>query len=62
MRLDNLLSNKGKKYFYIMHLSYRHGKDVKRLWNYAKDNNLIGLDPLIELSGEWNEVKKVYKS
>ena len=44
-----------------MHLSYKHGKDVERLWNYAKDNNLIGLDPLIELLGEWNEVKETVK-
>lgn len=43
MKLKDLLISKGKNYFYIMHLSYNSRKR-KDLWNFAKENNVIGLD------------------
>jgi hypothetical protein len=43
--LGDLLSSENKDYFYIMHLSYGMNKSQrKRLWKYATDNNMIGLD------------------
>jgi len=56
MRLDELLSEKGKNYFYIMHLSYGEGsiENRKRLWNYAKENNVIGLDYPGVVTDDWS--------
>ena len=55
MRLDELLSGKGKNYFYIMHLSYGEGRKENRkpLWNYAKENNIIGLDYSSVVTDDW---------
>lgn len=52
MKLESLLN--GKDYFYIMHLS--HGKNDRReyLWNYAKDNEIIGLDHSY-VTGNWKD-------
>jgi hypothetical protein len=43
MNFQDLLAGKRKDYFYIMHLSY-NGDRREKLWNYAKDRGLIGLD------------------
>lgn len=53
MRLNELLSKKGKNYFYIMHLSYGEGIHRERLWNYAKNNNVIGLDYPRVVTDNW---------
>lgn len=42
IKLKDLLYIKDKEYFYIMHLSY-NGDMKEELWDYAKDNNIIGL-------------------
>jgi len=42
MKLEKFLSELNRDHFYIMHLSYE-GEDKERLWNYAKENRLIGL-------------------
>jgi predicted nuclease of predicted toxin-antitoxin system len=42
LRLRKLLSQIGRNYFYLMHLSY-DGEDRAELWDYAYRNNLIGL-------------------
>ena len=57
MKLSNVLSNKGKDYFYIMHLSY-NGRKREKLWNYAKDNDLIGLDAPGIVKENWAEARK----
>lgn len=45
MKFGDLLLSEHKDHFYVMHLSYGVNKrERKRLWNYAKDNDLIGLD------------------
>jgi hypothetical protein len=43
VKLREFLSEVDKNHFYIMHLSYT-GKEKERLWNYARENSLIGLD------------------
>lgn len=54
MRLDELISSKGKSYFYIMHLSYGAGTHRERLWNYARNHNIIGLDYPRVVTDDWN--------
>jgi hypothetical protein len=46
MKFGSIVLSRGKDYFYIMHLAYGLGreKERERLWNYAKQNKLIGLD------------------
>jgi hypothetical protein len=45
MNFGELLRSEKKNCFYLMHLSYGGDKkDQQRLWNYALENNLIGLD------------------
>ena len=46
MKLVTLLEQENLDYFYIMHLSW-DGKQRRRLWNYAKQNKIIGLS-------QWN--------
>lgn len=53
MKLEDLLSETGLNYFYIMHLSY-NGDEKERLWNYAKEKNLIGLDYPRVVKGRWD--------
>jgi hypothetical protein len=43
MKLEEFLSELNKNHFYIMHLSYA-GEEKERLWDYGKENRLIGLD------------------
>jgi hypothetical protein len=43
MEFGRLLSNNNRDRFFIMHLSY-NGKNKTKLWNYAVENELIGLD------------------
>ncbi|VVB51548.1 Uncharacterised protein [uncultured archaeon] len=56
--IRKLMNLKGKDYFYIMHLSY--GRNYKRelLWNYAKENKIIGLDLPNIVNGDWNKEKE----
>ena len=60
MKLEDLLSEKGLNYFYIMHLSY-NGDERERLWNYAKENNCIGLDYPDVVIDDWNEIPEADK-
>lgn len=61
MKLKSLVDTKGKDCFYIMHLSY--GKNNRRnlLWNYAKKNNIVGLDLPYIVEDDWNKVKELAK-
>jgi len=59
MKIKDLLSEKGRDYFYIMHLSY-DGRERERLWNYAKEKNLIGLSHR-DVNDDWNKVQKFVK-
>jgi len=52
MKFGLMLSEKGKNYFYIMHLSY-NGRKREDLWRYAKENNLIGLDAPGIVKEDW---------
>lgn len=60
MKLETLLSGRQKEYFYIMHLSY-NGRERKRLWNYAKENNLIGLDVPSIVTDNWVNIRDSVK-
>jgi len=60
MKFETLLSSYKKDYFYIMHLSY-NGAERERLWNYAKDRNLIGLDAPRYVKGNWLDVRETAK-
>jgi hypothetical protein len=57
MRFGALLTNKGIDYFYIMHLSY-NGTNKSNLWNYASENNLIGLDVPGIVRANWLTVRE----
>jgi hypothetical protein len=49
-----LLLSEKKDHFYIMHLSYGRDKTQrKRLWEYAVDKNIIGLDLPDEVRNDW---------
>lgn len=56
MNIRDLLSIKKRDYFYIMHLSY-DGRQRRRLWNYAREGNLIGLSHG-DVNDDWNKVQK----
>lgn len=60
MKLETLLSENKKDYFYIMHLSY-NGRKKKELWNYAKEENLVGLDYPSVVKDDWNKNAVKYK-
>jgi hypothetical protein len=60
MKLEALLSEKEKEYFYIMHLSY-NGRERERLWNHAKEKNLIGLDYPDVVTDDWIKVREAAK-
>jgi hypothetical protein len=57
MKLDELLSALGKDYFYIMHLSYG-GSEKKRLWDYAVDKQVIGLDLPRDVTDNWSKIRQ----
>jgi hypothetical protein len=57
MKLSAVLSDKGKDYFYIMHLSY-NGSRRKELWEYASKENLIGLDAPRIVRENWIDARK----
>jgi len=57
MKFGTLLSSREKDYFYIMHLSY-NGDKREELWDYAKKNNLIGLDAPRIVKGDWVKVRE----
>jgi hypothetical protein len=62
MKLADLLSSRKKNYFYIMHLSYE-GAERERLWNYAREHDLIGLDLPDDVTDDWVKVcEKVKES
>lgn len=52
-----MLSEMQKDSFYITHLSY-NGRERERLWNYAKENNLIGLDAPSIVTDNWVKVRE----
>lgn len=56
MTVRDLLSEKGKDYFYIMHLSYE-GRERERLWNYAERREIIGLEHG-DVNDDWNDVRE----
>jgi hypothetical protein len=56
MKLKDLIKNKGRNYFYIMHLSY-NGENRRELWNFAKKNNLIGLDVPGIVYDDWFKIR-----
>jgi hypothetical protein len=52
--LGDLLSSEHKDHFYIMHLSYGSDKNEReRLWKYATDKNMIGLDLPDVVTKDW---------
>lgn len=47
MKLEDLLLEKNKDRFYIIHLSYGKDEDGKKkidLWDFSTKKNLVGLD------------------
>lgn len=63
MNFGELLKSEKKNYFYIMHLSYGGDKkDQERLWNYALENNLIGLDSPKLVKADWATLSEEEKS
>jgi len=62
MKFGNMLLAEGKDLFYIMHLSYGRAKgERERLWNYAKENNVIGLDYPDVVRDDWVRVRESVK-
>ena len=62
MNLGSYFSN--RDYFYLMHLSYGTGReedDREIHWNYAKRNNLIGLDLPSKVKDDWNNLSDYKK-
>jgi len=60
MKLLNLLNEKKKTRFYIMHLSYgqkENGDKNMELWNFSVKNNLIGLDLVNYVNDDWAKVR-----
>jgi len=60
MRVRELPSRMGLDHIYIMHLSY-DGGERERLWNYAKENNLIGLDAPMAVTNDWGRIRESAK-
>jgi len=58
VKLDEFLFKTGKDYFYIMHLSY-NGHEKIRLWNYAKEKKLIGLDVPGIVTNDWSKIHEL---
>jgi hypothetical protein len=54
MKLKSLLD--GKDYFYVMHLSYGYNNRREPLWDYAKREEVIGLNHYT-VSDNWNKDK-----
>jgi hypothetical protein len=55
MKFKSLLDGEEKDYFCIMHLSYGINYKRKILWDYAKENKVIGLDLPDVVNGNWNK-------
>jgi predicted Mrr-cat superfamily restriction endonuclease len=63
MNFGELLRSEKKNCFYLMHLSYGGDKkDQQRLWNYALENNLIGLDSPKLIKANWTTLSEEEKS
>lgn len=60
MKVKDLLLAKGKAHFYVMHLSY-NGKRRRDLWDFAKENNLIGLDVPEIVTADWLKIRQSAK-
>jgi len=60
VKLDEFLFKTSKDYFYIMHLSY-NGHEKIRLWNYAKEKKLIGLDVPGIVTNDWSKTRELVK-
>jgi len=56
LNLETFLAENLKNYFYIMHLSY-NGRERERLWKYAKEEELIGLDHPGKVYDDWKELR-----
>ena len=59
-KFGDFLTDKGLDYFYIMHLSY-NGNNKSNLWNYAYENNLIGLDVPRMVKDNWLRARQTAK-
>jgi hypothetical protein len=60
MELEDLLLEKNKDHFYIMHLSYGKDEDGKKkieLWDFSTKKNLIGLDLTNYVEDDWVKVR-----
>jgi len=57
MKIADLLSERRRKRCYIMHMSY-NGSRERELWDYAKDNNIIGLDFPRYVKDNWSRVRE----
>jgi hypothetical protein len=60
LKIKNILLAKRKDYFYIMHLSY-NGKRRIELWDFAKENNVIGLDVPEIVTDDWLKIRQSVK-
>jgi hypothetical protein len=60
MNITDLVSTRKKDYFYIMHLSY-NGDERERLWDYAREHDLIGLDLPDDVTDDWIRVREKVK-
>lgn len=59
MKVGQLLSDMGKEYFYIMHLSYK-GRERRRLWQYAQRDKVVGLSHRA-VNDNWVGVRELVK-
>ena len=57
MKIGDLLSERRRKRCYIMHMSY-NGTREQELWDYAKNNNVIGLDFPRYVKDDWSRVRE----
>ena len=61
MKLISLLNQKGKNHFYIMHLSY-DGAEREPLWEYARENNIIGISHRKVWEHDWTTASELVKN
>ena len=57
VKIGNLLSEKRRKRCYIMHMSY-NGSKQQELWEFAKNNDVIGLDFPRYVKDNWLRVRE----
>jgi len=61
VKFKSLLDEKGKDHFYIMHLTYG-GYCKEWLWNYAKENNIIGMSHRDVFKYDWKKAPEPVKN